>query len=263
MKKKIILNIFLLLLFSVSSFAFDHEHTIFSNLLKKNVHMLRGNRESKVDYSSFKKNHSELKKYLNLLSEVSQNEFSNWNSKKRLAFLINAYNGFTIELIVKKYPVKSIKDTGSFFKSPWKINFIKLFGKKISLDDIEHGIIRKKGQYDEPRIHFALVCASIGCPPLQNRAFTENLLEKMLEDSLINFLSDNTRNRYDPKEKSFYISKIFNWYGGDFNNRYGSIEQLLKKYFKYLVQSDKKVLYPDESPEIKYLDYDWNLNDYK
>ena len=180
---------------------------------------------------------------------------------QRLSFLINAYNGFTIELILKNYPVKSIRKIGSFMQSPWKISFISLLGKTMSLDEIEHGLVRQKGVYDEPRIHFALVCASVSCPSLQNKAFTSDKLEFMLEKGVVDFLSDKTRNRYSHRKKIFEVSKIFKWYEDDFNVKYGSVIKLLNTYGKYLIKNEKELPLAAKTDGIKYLDYDWNLND--
>jgi hypothetical protein len=255
--KKIIL-ITLLFLYPFSVFSFDHNHTIFDKLLIKNVKLIENGIQSKVNYSGFKQDIKEFRKYLNQLSSVKKKDFNSWSKDRRLAFLINAYNAFTIDLILQNYPVESIKKIGSFFKSPWKIKFIKFFDTKVSLDDIEHGMIREKDIYKEPRIHFAVVCASIGCPAIQNRAFIGKRLETMLEGGMINFLSDHTRNRYNAKENNFKVSKIFKWYGGDFKERYGSVANLLNFYGKYIKSKPGTIV-----TKINYLDYDWNLNDTK
>jgi hypothetical protein len=230
-------------------------------LLEKHVKVVRGGVASEVDYKGLQGERVELKKYLKELSGVGQKEFDSWTRDQQLAFLINAYNAFTLELILENYPVKSIRKIGGFLQSPWKIQFVKLLGKKISLDDIEHGLIREKGVYDEPRIHFAVVCASIGCPALQNRAFTAENLEEMLETGMVKFLSDKTRNRFNDEDKEFEVSKIFKWYGDDFNNKYGSVNGLLKKYAEYLVEKKKDLAVAVKTTDIDYLDYDWNLND--
>jgi len=255
------LAVFFLLPFSVS--AFDHKHTTFTSLLEKHVIMTKNGQESRVNYSALKKDYETLKKYLSSLSSVTQREFHSWPEEKRLSFLINTYNAFTIDLILKHYPVTSIQKTGSLMRNPWKIKFINLYGKTISLDDLEHGLVRQKGVYDEPRIHFALVCASIGCPALQNKAFTYDQLEVMLEKGLVNFLSDKTRNRYNSEKKSFEVSKIFKWFGGDFEKKYGSVINLLNTHSKYLVKDEKALPSAEETNNIKFLNYDWNLNDIK
>lgn len=261
MKKKVIIIMFIVSVFPVLAMGFDHGHSGLDALLVKHVKLFGGGVASEVDYRGLSADGEALKKYLDELSLVSQKEFYGWSKDRQLAFLINAYNAFTLELIVKNYPVKSIRKIGGFLKSPWKIEFVELFGKKMSLDDIEHGLIRAKGVYDEPRIHFAVVCASIGCPALQNKAFTAKNLEVMLETGMVRFLSDKTRNRFDPKEKKFEISKIFKWYGDDFKGKYGSVNQLLKKYADYLVEKKEDIIVAAKTNDIDYLDYDWDLND--
>lgn len=258
-----ILSIVFFIIFTGNALAFDQSHSAWNSLLEKHVVMLNEGRASKVNYSDFKKDVAMLDMYLTGLSSVSLNNYNLWRENQKLAFLINAYNAFTIKLILEHYPVKSIKDIGSFFKSPWKIEFISLFGKTVSLDDIEHGMIRLKGVFDEPRIHVALVCASVGCPALKNAAFTSENLENLLESGLVSFLSDKSRNRFNCKKGVFQVSKIFKWYGGDFNLRYGSVYGLLKKYDRYLVHNDsERLIISQKKVKIEYLDYNWNLNDH-
>lgn len=241
--------------------AYDHNHSQWDTLLKKNVVVLNEGRVSKVNYSDFKKELPLLDRYLESLSSVSRDDYLLWTKKQQLSFLINSYNAFTIKLILEHYPVKSIKDIGSFFKSPWKIEFISLLGRMVSLDDIEHNMIRAQGVFDEPRIHVALVCASVGCPALKNRAFTPDNLEMLLESGLVDFLSDKTRNRFNRDKGVFEVSKIFKWYGDDFKKRYGSVHGLVKKYQKYLVSSREELLtVKQKEVKVKFLDYDWNLN---
>ena len=135
--------------------------------------MIQDGQASRVDYSAFQKNQKVLQAYLASMSAVSRSEFDSWTKDQQLAFLINAYNAWTIEFVLSAYPdIKSIKDLGSFFSSPWKKEFINLLGETRSLDNIEHTLIRGSGRYNEPRIHFAVNCASIGCPALLNRAYT-------------------------------------------------------------------------------------------
>ncbi len=260
MKLKSFFIISILLVLPFNAFAFDHSHKTFTDILKKHVKMVNNGLESKVNYAALKKDPKHFNSYLESLSGVKKEDFSAWSKEKQLAFLINAYNAFTLDLIVNNYPVKSIRKIGSITTGPWKIKFVKLLGATISLDDIEHGMVRNKGAYDEPRIHFALVCASIGCPALQNKAVNPDRLEAMLEAGLVNFLSDKTRNRYNPKKKRFEVSKIFKWYGNDFNQKYTSIDGLLIKYSRYLVTDGKSLDKAGRTKKIKYLDYNWNLN---
>lgn len=230
MKSLILIFLLLVFVFDHSHAAvFDHQHTVWNLLLSKHVKWISEGTATRVDYAGFKKDNRRLKNYLSDLSSVELKEFNSFSRDQRLAFLINAYNAFTVDLILTKYPeVESIKDLGTFLKSPWKREFFTLFGETRYLDDIEHGMIRKPGAYDEPRIHFTVVCAAIGCPGLRNEAFTAGNLNSQLEDSLRRFLSDKSRNRYNSKTGIIEVSKIFKWYQDDFEKgKYSS----LKKWF--------------------------------
>lgn len=237
--------------------GFDHSHQQWDALLQQYV--VEQGPASKVRYAAIKANPKAFEKYLNGLSSVTRAQFEAWSADQQLAFLINAYNAFTIKLVVDHYPVASIKDIGSWFRSAWKIEFIKLLGESINLDTIEHDWIRGSGRYHEPRIHFALVCASIGCPKLQPRAFTAERLGAMLETATSEFLNDKSRNRFAPKENTLYLSSIFKWYGDDFEMNGGSVARFVASR---LIRKTINVgqINPDTAT-IKYLDYDWALND--
>ena len=241
---------------------FDHEHGIWDILLKKHVIMKNQDRQSLVDYTGFKNDSALFVTYLTQLSLVRQPEYDTWTKNQKLAFLINTYNAFTIKLITDHYPVDSIRDIGGMFKSPWKISFIPLLGKKRSLDEIEHTMIRQKGVFDEPRIHVALVCAAKGCPALQNQAYTGGNLNTLLETALIRFLSDTSRNRFNAGKKKFELSSIFNWYKQDFSDKYGSLNQFLMIYADTFSKSpgDLDVI-KHGTFSVGYSDYDWSLND--
>ncbi len=245
---------------------FDHGHTIWNNLVSLHVHWISGGNASQVDYKAFKKERSSLSGYLNILSNVSESTFNTWPPNQRLAFLINTYNAFTVDLILTKYPdLKSIKDLGTLFSSPWKKNFFSLFGKPASLDQIEHEMIRGSGKYDDPRIHFVLVCAAIGCPGLRKDAVTAEELDDQLENSLRRFLSDKSRNRYNFTKETLEVSKIFKWYKKDFETFGGnenSLKSFLAKYADLLASSEQnRTRIAGRHVQIKYLDYDWGLND--
>jgi len=243
----------------ISLFSYDHSHSKFNTILKDNV--IYNNSKSTVNYNNIKSN----KKYSNLLKEyifeienVNLTEYNTWNVNKKLSFLINSYNALTIKLILTKYPdLKSIKDLGSWLTSPWKKEFFTFLGKKSSLDYIEHEILRK--DFIETRIHFAIVCASIGCPPLKNEAFTHDKLNEQLIYQTNKFINDKDRNYYNSKEKTFYVSKIFDWFEDDFIKSNGSVTKFILKY--YSNNSKNMELFKRIKYDIEYLDYDWNLND--
>ncbi len=255
------------LLLASSAFAqFDHSHKAFDDLLRKHVTYISNGNASQVAYAGFARDRAALKAYLDSLSAVPDATYKSWSKPQQLAFLINAYNGYTIELILSKYPnLKSIRDLGGTFTKPWSLKFFTLFGNPTTLDNIEHDMIRAEGVFNDPRIHVGVVCASIGCPMLRNEAFTAEKIDAQLEDGMLSFLSDKSRNRYNAESKKLEVSKIFDWYKKDFTKGYkgfSSLEATLGKYADHL-SSD-----PAAQTEIKagkvaisYLDYDWNLND--
>jgi len=250
------------LLPGIAHAAFDHSHARWDALTNKHVVWLPGGHASQVDYSSFKTDRQELKSYLDGLSAVTQSEYDGWKKPEKLAFLLNAYNAYTVELILTEYPkVKSIKELGSLITSPWKKRFFSLLGKPRSLDDVEHGMIRAPGVFDEPRIHMAANCASIGCPALRSEAYVAGKLDAQLEDSVVRFLSDRSRNRFNPQKSKLEVSKIFDWYGKDFAARSGSVEAWLAQYADKLAD-DAKYLQTirDRKAKLEFLDYDWALN---
>ncbi len=263
--RKILLSILLIWLTSTSALAFDQQHGQFDSLLKKYVSWNTTGVASQVDYSGFQRDKGELQNYIKRLSQVSKSEFNSWQKEARLAFLINAYNALTIDLILTGYPkIESIKDLGSFFSSPWSKSVINLFGEQRSLDDIEHKMIRKPGAYDDPRIHFAVVCASIGCPGLRAEVFTAEKLETQLEDSLRRFLSDQSRNRYNAQNGHLEVSKIFDWYGDDFAQGFRGKDSLISFLGDYAdllsVEQAGRDKIKKGQIDIDFLGYDWRLN---
>lgn len=246
--------------------AFDHAHGAWNDLLRRHVVWIRDGAASEADYAGFQKDREALEAYLQTLSAVTRTEFDAWTKDQQLAFLINAYNAFTVALILTKYPdLKSIKDLGSFFSSPWKKEFFVLLGEKRHLDWVEHDMIRKPGVYDDPRIHAAVNCASIGCPALRDEAFTAENLDAQLEDNMRRFLSDRTRNRYIPETGKLAVSKIFDWYGGDFNKGYRGIASLKSFFARYAdlladTPEDREAIRAGKA-KIDFMDYDWGLND--
>ena len=210
---------------------------------------------SQVDYKRIKAEPAELDFYLKSLSAVSKEEFNLLPQGDQLAFLINAYNAYTVKLVADNYPVSSIKKIGGLFGSPWKIEFFSLLGEKRSLDKLEHGVIRKL--FNEPRVHVALVCASKGCPAL--RAYSASKLESELEDATQTFLRDPQRNRFDPKEMKLHLGKIFDWYQEDFVKKAGSLKAFIAPRMSPEPEVRKKI--EDPKTEVEFLDYDWSLND--
>ncbi|MGM8897671.1 MULTISPECIES: DUF547 domain-containing protein [unclassified Psychrobacter] len=248
----------------LSSAAYaDFNHSSWDSLLDKNVTMTNGGKASVVNYAGMKADNGKLSSYLNATSKVSQAEFNRWNKDEQLAFLINVYNAATIELVLIKYPnIKSIKDIGGLLSSPWKQDFIPLLGKTRSLDDIEHNLIRGSKRYNEPRIHFAVNCASIGCPALLDDAFTGKKLERQLEQVTNKFLADSSRNRL--KGSTLEVSPIFKWYKEDFETNWrgtNDLEGFLARYSSSLgLNKSQTADLKAGKTKISYTNYNWNLN---
>ena len=235
----------LVLLLSIANSAFGFDHGQWDSLLKKNVVVLEGGKASQVRYASVDR--KALKTYLDQLSAVKEKEFASWPREEQMAFLINAYNAFTVEKILTRYPdIGSIWDFGKIFGNPFKDEFFTLLGRKMSLDAIEHGTLRKS--YREPRVHYALNCASVGCPMLREEAYVAARLERQLEEQAVRFLSDRSRNRWHGGRLE--VSKIFDWFKEDFEPRQA-----------YFARYATVLGYPGGEVPLSFLDYDWSLND--
>jgi hypothetical protein len=257
-----------LLLVCANAFAHDHTYKAWDELLKKHVRYVENGNASRVSYAGFAKDRAQLKAVLDEDQKVTRAEFDGWTKPQQQAFLINAYNAFTVEKILTRYPdIKSIRDFGGVFGNPWKDKFFTLFGQPAYLDLIEHETLRKEGVYDDPRVHVAVVCASIGCPMLRNEAFTADKLDAQLEDAMRRFLSDRSRNRYNAQAKKLEISKIFDWYGKDFDKGhkgYKSVKGTMAKYADLLADKpDDRLAVSNQQADVTFLDYDWALNDAK
>jgi len=252
-----------IVLLAARAHAATFDHSAWDTLLKNHVVAITEGRATQVDYAGFARDRSKLKGYLNSLGAVQRSTFDAWPKPDRLAFLINAYNAWTVEYILTKYPdLKSIKDLGSLFQSPWKKKFIPLLGETVALDDIEHGMIRADGAYSEPRIHFAVNCASIGCPALRTEAFTGEKLTQQLDASARDFLGDRSRNRVT--NGKLELSSIFKWYREDFERGWGGYKSLFQFLGDYapalgLNAADKQKVDAKSIP-LSFLDYDWKLN---
>jgi hypothetical protein len=251
---------------------FDHTHAAWTVLLKKHVVLLGDGKASQVRYADFAGDRPALKSYLGTLSKVSDAEFKAWTKTQRMAFLINAYNAFTIEKILTRYPdLKSIRDFGTVFGNPWKDKFFTLLGKPSYLDQIEHEILRAKGVYGEPRVHFAVNCASIGCPMLREEAYVADRLDAQLEEQTRRFLSDRSRNRYNEQSGQLEVSKIIDRFKEDWTSGYSGLggnaapiasrEQFFARYAKLLADkpdAQEKII--QQKAGLAFLDYDWSLN---
>ncbi len=219
-------------------------HTGWDKLVQKHV-----TETGVVNYQGFIADSVALSVYIKLLSSSHPNT-KNWSEKERLAYWINAYNAFTVKLIIDHYPIKSIKDIKSgipFVNSVWDIKFINIEGATYDLNNIEHSILRKR--FEEPRIHFAINCASVSCPRLRTEAFFPETLEAQLTDQAHYFLKNPVKNIIT--QDKIQLSKIFSWFKGDFTKQ-GSLIDFLNQYAPVKIN-------PDTQKES--LDYNWNLNE--
>ncbi len=212
----------------------------FNTLLQKHVDA-KGN----VNYQGLRSEEAKLDTYLSYLKTTAPS--TSWTTHKKKAFWMNAYNAYTIKLILKHYPLKSIMNIKQKGKGAWDIPFAQVGGKTYSLNHIEHKILRAK--LFDPRIHVGVNCASGSCPKLHNKAFTESNVNSELEKLMKIFVNDPTRNKItDPKKIG--LSEIFNWYKGDFTKK-GSLVDYLNKYANTPIPPKAR---------ISYLTYNWNLN---
>ena len=246
--------------------AIDHSHAAWTTLLKKHVVLIDGGKASQLRYAGMAADRATLKAYTDSLSAVSASTFEAFSKPQQMAWLINAYNAFTVELILTRYPkLESIKDLGSLFQSPWKPKWVPLLGTQVSLDDIEHEMLRKRGSYDEPRVHFAVNCASIGCPALREEAFVAERLEAQLEEQSRRFMSDRTRNRLNVERGRLEVSKIFDWFGEDFRLGHRGVDSLatfMARHAEQLADAPaQRERIRAKQLDIGFLDYDWKLND--
>jgi len=211
-----------------------HKHEILQSLLSAHV-----SGTGVVDYKALKSKEAQLDEYLKLLSDNTP--AASWSRDQKLAYWINSYNAFTIKVILKNYPLKSIKDIsgGKIWDSKW----ITLGSTKYSLNDIENTIVRP--QFKDARIHFALNCGAKSCPPLDNTAYLPSNVQTLLEQNAKAFVRNKTMN--DIAASKVVISSIFDWYGKDF----GSIPEFLTKYSGVTVSQNAK---------IEFKTYDWSLN---
>ena len=235
----------------------DRTHAAWTTLLRAHVKLQDAHGSaSRVDYAGFARDRAALTGYLAQLARVTPAEFAGLPRSDQMAFLINAYNAATVELILTQYPKHaSIKDYGSLFRSAWRQPFVHLLGAKLTLDQIEHERLRGKRGYQEPRVHFALNCASLGCPMLREEAYVGARLEAQLEEQAVRFLSDRTRNAYDAKRGELALSAIFDWYGGDFAA--GDVRRFLSRYARALGAEPAAIA----SAKLSFRQYDWRLND--
>ena len=228
----------------------DHDHAAWTTILGRFV------RAGEVAYGRLGREGAPLlASYLDGLSSACADDYARWSRAERLAFWINAYNAFTVKLVLDHYPIASIRRIGWLPGAAFREAFIPMPGLKggnVSLDDIENGTLR--ADFREPRIHFALVCASRSCPVLRGEAYRAADLDRQLDDQARTFLADRTKNRFDPASNTLHLSSIFKWFRTDFEAGAGSLPAYVGRYL-----SDPRATAP--GVRIEFLGYDWSLND--
>lgn len=232
-----------LLLAGQRSLGFDHTHGLWGAVLRDHV------TNGLVNYRALKQNPNDLRRYLAELNGVEESDFKQWLPGQQLAFLLNLYNASIFKLIVDHYPVSSIKNIGGWFKRPWDVDVVPLFGNVATLSYLEHEMIRG---FNEPRIHFALVCGARGCPELRLEPYVAEKLDAQLTDQGRKFMRDRSKNRVNAAAKTLYLSPIFKWFAQDFSKQSGSVVKFVQAYRPDIPTADWK---------IRYTDYDWSLND--
>ena len=251
------------------AFAYDDYAVVLKNYVDD---------EGMVNYKKLKTEAQMLESFIAAMGKLDPNSYSKWNERRKITFWLNAYNAFTLKAIVDNYPIKP-----GFFRSMYypknsirqisgvwdKITF-KVMGKDYTLEHIEHKILRKK--FDEPRIHMAMVCAAMGCPPLLNKPYIGQRLNEQLDGQTRRFLANSAKFKIDREVGVVYLSSIFKWFKGDFVNKYApeknisghgkKVSAVLNFVAHYLEKTDREYILVGGF-KVKYLKYDWSLNEQK
>jgi hypothetical protein len=234
--------------------AFDHEHAAWTAVLRQHV---RGDR---FDYAALARDRKALDGYLDALGKVTREQYQGWERAQRYSFWINAYNAWTVRRVVDGWPVKSIRDLGDEKLSVWDRELVplahlvpELERKLLTLNDVEHKILRPT--FLDPRVHAAVNCASLGCPPLRAEAFTATGLEAQLDQQVRGWLADRTRNRFDRQAGEVELSQVFEWFAADFARVGGALNWIAR--FR---ADDAPWLTGPKLPAVSYLEYDWTIN---
>ena len=220
------------------------------------------NEQGQVNYAKLKENRAGLDRYNQSLGNVAPETFQSWSEAEKIAFLVNAYNSLTLQAILDHYPVDSIRK----IPGVWKSLKFQVLGQPTTLDEIEHQILRK--EFNEPRIHMALVCASVGCPNLLREPYRGATLDQQLDANTQQFFSLDRNFKLDAKAQKVYLSSIFDWFGQDFEKTYGTEDK-----FKTFSAKERSILnfasqyvnaeqltQLQQVKKLSYLDYDWSLN---
>jgi len=258
MMRRIMLGVLILVSLGMgeAQAAYDHQDTYWQEVLRAYTH------EGRVNYKALKENDNELKASIQNIESISKFAFNSLNNKQKMAFWINAYNMSVIKTIVDNYPIKrsfGIKAIASPSNSiqqianVWDKPVLHVRGRDLSLNDIENKILRP--EFQDPRVHFAIVCASIGCPVIRSEPFTADNLDQQLSEQIRLFLSDPSKARYKKSNDVLHLSPIFKWFNADFQ-QVGGVVVFIKNYAPAGLFDGIS-----ERTKIQWLGYDWNLNE--
>jgi hypothetical protein len=229
----------------------DHRHAAWTAILRRFVHA------GQVDYTGLRRDGQDrLSRYLRTLASVCRDDYAQWTNDQRLAYWVNSYNAHTIRLVLDNYPLSSIRAIGLLPGAAFRTAFIdtQLRDRPLSLNDIEHEILRK--EFSEPRIHFAIVCASESCPVLRSEAYRVAALDRQLDEQARRFVRDPSKNRFDAAARVLYLSSIFDWFREDFERTAGTLVGYVTRY------ADEPTAAALRQPgvQVEFLEYDWSLN---
>ena len=234
------------------------------------------NSRGKVNYRALKANRGPLDRYLASAARPDRRSYDGWSDKAKIAFWINAYNAWTLQVILDNYPIKASFWASRFYPKNsirqiagvWDKLTFRAMGKAMTLNDVEHNVLRK--QFDEPRIHWGLVCASVGCPNLRAEPYTAERFDEQCREQIEQSLRDPTKFRVDRGRKRVYLSAILKWFAEDFVSSYGTdakfgdqnreVRAVLNFISRYLSRSDQPYLAAG-GYKVAYLKYDWSLNE--
>ena len=237
--------------------AFDHQYTAWNNVLRTHV------RAGLVHYAAIKRSPQGLRAAIQALEAVTAREYDQWSRSQKMAFWINAYNIGAIRLVVTHYPIKRAFGVAALrypansiqqIPDVWKRPVMRLLGRPVSLDFIENAVLRK--EFGDPRAHFAIVCASLGCPVIRKEAYQPDRLEEQLRQQIAVFVRTPSKFRYDGQRDVLFLSPIFKWFKEDFDKKGGAVA------FLKTVAPAGTVAGLSDKTRIEWQAYDWRLNEY-
>jgi len=231
---------------------FDHTHATYARLLEAHV-----DDAGVVDYTRMaKEGRALLDESVRALEGACAADEETWTSAERLAYWINAYNLYTLRLVAENMPVASIQDLGVVKHTVWfrTVTRATALHEELSLDAIEHTILR--GEFTEPRIHFAIVCASQSCPKLARVPYVGASIDAQLDEAARTFVRDESKNRYDAATHTLALSSIFDWFEGDFTRGGKTLVEFVARH----LDEGARAAVTARAPTVTFLDYDWSLN---